>query len=93
MKNMAQVDQNNIVINITVAQDDWTSEGFIEYTASNPASIGFTYDPINKAFIAPQPYPSWSLDSNFNWQAPKPLPSEGYWIWNEDLGDWVEYEA
>jgi hypothetical protein len=36
------------------------------------AGIGFTYDAVNDVFIAPQPYPSWALDDNFNWQPPSP---------------------
>ena len=28
----------------------------------NYAGIGYTYDPIADAFIAPQPYPSWILN-------------------------------
>lgn len=56
------------------------------------AGIGFQYDPVADVFIYPQPYPSWSLDNNFDWQAPKEKP-EGFHYWNEDLGDWVEYEA
>ena len=28
----------------------------------NYAGIGYTYDPDRDAFIAPQPYPSWTLD-------------------------------
>jgi hypothetical protein len=54
------------------------------------AGIGFTYDVVNDIFIAPQPYPSWSLDSNFDWQSPTPKPTEGIWIWNEDILNWVE---
>ena len=38
------------------------------------AGVGFTYDPQNDVFIVPQPYPSWALDENFDWQAPKPKP-------------------
>jgi hypothetical protein len=56
------------------------------------AGVGFTYDPIADVFIAPQPFPSWSLDENHDWQAPKPKPSEGFWIWDEEVGDWVEQE-
>jgi hypothetical protein len=56
------------------------------------AGVGFQYDPVADVFISPQPYPSWSLDSNFDWQAPKDKP-EGLYYWDEDLGDWVEYEA
>jgi hypothetical protein len=56
------------------------------------AGIGFTYDPVADVFISNQPYPSWSLDSNFDWQAPKEKP-EGLFYWDEDIGDWVEYAA
>jgi hypothetical protein len=54
------------------------------------AGIGFTYDEINDVFIAPQPYPSWSLDENFDWQAPTPRPNEGYWYWDEPTLTWIE---
>jgi len=54
------------------------------------AGIGFTYDPINDVFIQPQPYPSWILNENFDWVAPKEQPAEGFWQWDEELGDWIE---
>jgi hypothetical protein len=54
------------------------------------AGIGYTYNADADVFIAPQPYLSWSLDSNFNWQPPKPKPSEGDWYWNEQAGNWIE---
>jgi len=53
------------------------------------AGIGFTYDPVADVFIAPQPYPSWSLDDNFDWQPPTPRP-EGLWYWDESTLSWVE---
>lgn len=56
------------------------------------AGIGYKYDENADVFIAPQPYPSWSLDENFDWQAPKPKP-EGINYWNEQLGDWVNGET
>jgi hypothetical protein len=56
------------------------------------AGIGYTYDFVADVFISPQPYPSWTLDSNHDWQAPKDKP-EGFYYWDEDLGDWVEHEA
>ena len=56
------------------------------------AGIGFTYDPIPDVFIAPQPFPSWVLDDNHDWQAPKPKP-EGDFIWDEDAQEWVNVEA
>ena len=57
------------------------------------AGIGYRYDYEADVFIAPQPYPSWTLDENFDWQAPKPMPSEGFWRWDEELGEWVNGET
>jgi len=55
------------------------------------AQIGFTYDPIADVFINPQPYPSWALDENYDWQPPVPKPTtEGAWEWDEDLGTWTD---
>jgi len=59
------------------------------------AGVGFTYDAVNDVFIAPQPFPSWSLDENFDWQPPimRPDGEIGEWVWNEELGDWVNGET
>ena len=54
------------------------------------AGIGYSYDPVADVFIAQQPYPSWSLDENFDWQAPTPRPTEGFWYWDEQTLTWVE---
>lgn len=55
------------------------------------AGIGFTYDETNDIFISPQPYPSWTLDSNFDWQPPMPYPSDGKaYIWDESSETWIE---
>lgn len=54
------------------------------------AGIGYKYDADADVFIAPQPYPSWSLNNNFDWQAPISKPIEGLWFWNEEIGNWVE---
>jgi len=39
------------------------------------AGIGYTYDAVKNKFIAPQPFNSWTLDSNDDWQAPVTLPN------------------
>lgn len=54
------------------------------------AGIGFTYDSIADVFIAPRPFPSWTLDENYDWQAPKPRPEGDLWYWDEEAGEWVE---
>ena len=56
------------------------------------AGIGYFYDPVADVFITPQPYPSWSLDENFDWQPPTPQPEEGRWYWDEVTLSWVELE-
>ena len=54
------------------------------------AGIGFSYDAVNDVFIAPQPYASWTLDDDFNWQPPTPMPTEGMWFWNEAEQVWID---
>ncbi len=56
------------------------------------AGVGYTYDAVNDVFIAPQPYPSWSLDANSDWQAPTPKPEGIGWYWDEDSLSWKEAE-
>ena len=56
------------------------------------AGIGYTYDPVNDVFIAPQPYGSWTLDENFDWQPPTPMPVEEgkRYAWFEPNRVWIE---
>ena len=39
------------------------------------AGAGNIYDPVKDKFLSQQPYPSWSLDANDDWQPPMPFPS------------------
>ncbi len=57
----------------------------------NYAGIGYTYDTVRDAFIAPKPYASWVLDeASCRWEAPVPMPSAGGpWAWDEDTESWV----
>ena len=56
------------------------------------AGIGYTYDAVNDVFICPQPYGSWTLDDNFDWQPPTPMPVvEGkQYAWFEPNRVWIE---
>jgi hypothetical protein len=59
----------------------------------NYAGIGMSYDPVNDWFFAPQPYSSWILDSEAQWQAPVPYPTDDkHYSWNEETLSWVEIE-
>lgn len=54
------------------------------------AGIGFTYDDVRDEFVAPQPYASWTLDENNDWQPPTPMPSTGGpYRWSEEDLEWV----
>ena len=55
------------------------------------AGIGFTYDEMRDEFVAPQPYPSWTLDQNNDWQPPTPKP-DGQYYWDEDTQSWLPFE-
>jgi len=57
------------------------------------AGIGYTFDETNDVFICPQPYPSWTLDSNFDWQAPVPYPTDGgMYQWDETSQTWISVQ-
>jgi hypothetical protein len=70
----------------------WIKTSYNNNIRKQYAGIGFSYDPVADVFIAPQPYPSWSLDADHNWQPPTPMPTEGMWYWNEANLSWVEIE-
>jgi len=53
------------------------------------ATIGGTYNVAANVFIALKPYPSWTLDSSYDWQPPTPQPV-GMWHWNEAELRWYE---
>jgi hypothetical protein len=53
------------------------------------AGIGFSYDEEADVFVSPQPYPSWTLDANFDWQPPVKMPEDGLWNWDESTLNWI----
>jgi hypothetical protein len=58
----------------------------------NYAGIGNSYDSVRDAFIAPKPYPSWTLnESTCGWDAPVTHPEdEKYYEWDESITNWKE---
>jgi len=62
-----------------------TTNGFRKHYAG----MGYTYDPTLDAFYPPQPFPSWTLDADCNWQPPTPRPAgETFYTWNETTQEW-----
>ena len=76
----------------------WKQTSYNSSFRGNYAGIGCLYDPVHDAFIVPQPYPSWTLNTDtFQWEAPVPRPSEplkikdgGPWKWDEATQSWVK---
>lgn len=58
------------------------------------AGIGYTYDPVEDAFIPPQPFPSWVFDtSTLDWNPPVARPDDGkYYLWDEATTNWIEVQ-
>ena len=56
----------------------------------NFAGVGYHYDRDADAFHAPQPYPSWTLDTTtYTWTPPVPRPDEtNPYLWNEETQTW-----
>jgi hypothetical protein len=68
----------------------WVQTSYNNNFRKRFASIGGKYDSTNNVFLFPQPYPSWTLDSNYEWQPPTPYPDDGgAYLWSEEQGDWV----
>ena len=68
---------------------NWVQTSYNSNIRYNFAGIGFTWDPDNNAFYTPKPYPSWSLDGDFIWQAPVEYPDDGErYTWDEDNQEW-----
>ncbi len=102
MSHFAEINNDGVVQRVIVAEQDFINSGavgdsflWVQTSYNNNfrkqfAGIGFTYDKTKDKFIAPQPYPSWSLDSNDDWQAPTAMPDDGkIYTWDEDNTKWV----
>jgi hypothetical protein len=67
---------------------EWRQTSYHGTFRGNYAGIGYTYDADNDVFYAPQPFPSWTLDTNWQWQPPVPYPTDGMWTWDEETQQW-----
>jgi hypothetical protein len=68
----------------------WKQTSYHGTFRTHYAGIGYTYDDQADVFIPPQPYPSWTLDDQWNWQPPTPYPTDGgMYQWDENTQTWV----
>ena len=104
MSHFAKINSSNIVETVIVAEQDfinsgavgdsflWVQTSYNNNFRKNYAGIGYTYDKTRDAFIAPKPYPSWTLvEDTCQWTAPTAYPDDGkVYEWNEDTTNWTE---
>jgi hypothetical protein len=72
----------------------WKQTSYNESFRKNYAGIGYTYDLVRDAFIAPKPFASWILnETTCKWEAPVAAPINGKrYNWDEATTSWVEAE-
>jgi len=70
----------------------WKQTSYNGNIRKNYAGIGYTYDAGRDAFIAPQPYGSWTLnESTCQWECPVAYPTDGKrYAWSESDQQWIE---
>ena len=97
----AELDSNNMVKRVVVAEPDFIQSGalgdpasFIETTPDrskrkNYAGIGYTYDTVKDAFIPPKTHKSWKLNTDTcRWEAPIKKPDGSSTTWDEKSKSW-----
>lgn len=71
---------------------NWLQTSYNHNFRKQYACIEFKYDEQGDVFIKPQPYPSWNLNQNYDWEPPIPMPeTDGLWEWNEEQQQWEEF--
>jgi hypothetical protein len=68
----------------------WKQTSYNNNFRKRYAGIGYKFDAAKDMFIAPQPYSSWTLDEEGDWNPPIPYPENGFYTWNEETLTWQE---
>jgi hypothetical protein len=69
----------------------WVQTSYNAKFRKNYCGVGFTYDPVADHFFGPKPYDSWTLNSDAQWEAPTPMPTDDkFYTWDEATTSWVE---
>ena len=102
----AEIDVSNKVLRVIVCDNkEWCENNlggtWVQTYKDKPdktfPGIGFLYHPVKNNFSSTQPYPSWVLDNNCDWQPPTPMPdltqeeidANKYYNWEESSGSWI----
>ena len=71
---------------------NWKQTSYNNNFRKQYAGKGYTFDAAKDKFICPQPYASWSLDGNDDWQAPVTYPTDQVdknISWDEAVQKWT----
>ena len=81
------------------ADTNWKQTSYNSNMRVRYAGIGYSYNVELDAFVAPQPFASWTLDSETaDWVSPlgaapalteEEIDSRSFYRWDEDNGEWV----
>ena len=76
---------------------NWLQTSYNNNFRCRYAGIGMIYNNQHDVFLLPQPYPSWSLNTEtYEWDPPVPEPElteeqrdgGSYYEWNEETQEW-----
>ena len=74
----------------------WKQTSYNGTIRKNYAGVGYKYDTSRDAFIAPQPWASWTLnETTCQWESPVPYPTINlenpkFYGWFEPNQEWIE---
>ena len=85
-----QIENCIIAESAELAQELTLADEVIERTESTLYDLGWVKnEDLDKWYKPTHPYPSWTLDENYDWQPPVEKP-EGDYYWDEENQEWVE---
>ena len=92
----AKINNENIVENVIICEDNVVhtlSGKHIKINESDRTpNSGDSYDDENNKFIKPKPFPSWELNSEFEWVSPEGTNFVIGKVWNESSLEWADPE-
>ena len=68
----------------------WKQTSYNGNMRKNYAGIGYTYRADIDAFVPPQPFASWTLNADAQWEPPVAMPTDGQmYAWDEENINWI----
>lgn len=71
----------------------WVQTSYSGANGRRFAGAGMRWHAELKAFVEPQPFNSWTLDTLGDWQPPLPHPGGDGWTWDDAAQRWIESPA